>query len=117
MTRIRTDIIRRDAAQARLTREAVAYAFGISVDEIEDRGRGASHAARARQVAMYLAHVAFEQTMTRVALGFGRDRSTVAHACQIVEDGRDDPGFDDFLDRLEAFLRAAPEPGLQSLAA
>jgi hypothetical protein len=32
---------------------------------------------------------------------FGRDRTTVAHACCVVEDRRDDPAFDRALDLLE----------------
>jgi hypothetical protein len=32
---------------------------------------------------------------------FGRDRTTVAHACLIVEDRRDDPVFDRILELLE----------------
>jgi hypothetical protein len=32
---------------------------------------------------------------------FGRDRTTVAHACGVIEDKRDDPLFDRALDLLE----------------
>ncbi len=48
-----------------------------------------------------LAHVMCGLTLTEVGLLFGRDRTTVAHACAVVEDRRDDPVFDRALDLLE----------------
>jgi hypothetical protein len=53
---------------------------------------------------MYLAHVALGQPLTRVAAGFGRDRSTVAYACRRIEEQRDNAAFDAALAGLE--LRA-----------
>ena len=50
---------------------------------------------------MYLAHVAYGLTLTQVGILFGRDRTTVAYACRIIEDRRDDCVFDIFLDHLE----------------
>jgi len=101
-----------DMPRARLVREAVAYAFNVSPEEMTAPTRRSSSVAFARQVAMYLAHVSFELSLTRVAQTFGRDRTTAAHACHVVEDRRDDPDFDERLDRLEGFLRAAPDPSL-----
>jgi chromosomal replication initiation ATPase DnaA len=43
---------------------------------------------------MYVAHVVLRLTMGEVGAGFGRDRTTVLHACQVIEDMRDDPEFD-----------------------
>ncbi len=60
---------------------------------------------------MYLCHVAFELSLARVAVAFGRDRSTVAHACHMIEDRRDEIRFDIWIGGLEAMLRDAPEPG------
>lgn len=57
--------------------------------------------AFARQVAMYLAHVGFGVSMAAVGKAFGRDRTTVIHACHVIEDRRDDRDFDAFLDHLE----------------
>jgi hypothetical protein len=57
--------------------------------------------AFARQVSMYLAHVGCGLSLTDVGILFARDRSTVAHACCVVEDRRDDPEFDSRLDHLE----------------
>ncbi|MGF1462097.1 MAG: helix-turn-helix domain-containing protein [Maricaulaceae bacterium] len=97
----------RDAARAQLAQSAVAFAFGVRPEDIAARSRGCAAAARARQVAMYLTHVAFGLTMARTAAAFGRDRSTAAHACKLVEDERDDAAFDARLDALEAILRDA----------
>ena len=100
-----------DVARARLAQSAVAYAFSVPLDDMAAPTRRSREAAFARQVAMYLAHVAFELSLTRVAQAFGRDRSTAAHACHRIEDQRDDLRFDQHLDALEACLRAAPRPG------
>ncbi|QNL19157.1 chromosomal replication initiator DnaA [Hyphobacterium sp. CCMP332] len=100
----------RDLARARLARETVAFAFNVPAEEIAAPTRRSSDVAFARQVAMYLSHVAFELNLARVGQAFGRDRSTASYACQIVEDRRDDPDFDAWLDGLEECLRTAPEP-------
>ncbi len=50
---------------------------------------------------MYLAHVGCGMTLTEAGWLFGRDRTTVAHACMVVEDKRDDPIWDQMLDLLE----------------
>jgi chromosomal replication initiation ATPase DnaA len=60
--------------------------------------------AFARQVGMYLAHVAAGLPMSEVGRLFSRNRTTVAHACAIVEDCRDDPQFDRALAILEFAL-------------
>jgi chromosomal replication initiation ATPase DnaA len=99
-----------DAAKARLAQHAVAFVFNLPVDDIAAPTRRSKRAAFARQVAMYLVHTAFGVPVARTAQAFGRDRTTVAHACQLIEDRREDPALDDRLDALESFLRAAPDP-------
>ena len=72
--------------------------------------RPARAAAFDRQIAMYLAHVGFGLSMAEVGKAFGRDRTTVVHACHLIEDRRDDCRFDVMLDHLEQAaiaLRAA----------
>lgn len=80
---------------------AVAQVFGVDSVALEQHSRGVARVALARQVAMYLAHVGCGLSMTAAGRLFGRDRTTVAHACLIVEDKRDDPMFDRALDLLE----------------
>ena len=54
-----------------------------------------------QQIAMYVCHVALQLTMTDIAHGFGRDRTTVGYACAKVEDRRDDRAFDDLVGAVE----------------
>lgn len=90
------------SAQMRLAIElAVAGVFGVDNDALEQTNRGIARVALARQVAMYLAHVGCGLSLTAAGRLFGRDRTTVAHACLIIEDRRDDPMFDRALDLLE----------------
>lgn len=93
-------------ALARLIEAAAAATTGISAVLLRDRLRGTQAAARARQMAMYLAHVVFGLSFTRVGICFGRDRTTVRHACALIEDRRDDPVQDLALSALEAGLLA-----------
>ena len=99
-----------DRARAHLAQSAVAFAFNVSPQELVAPTRRSPRAAFARQVAMYLAHITFELPLNRVAMAFGRDRSTAAYACHKIEDERDDRDFDARLDALEECLRCAPEP-------
>jgi hypothetical protein len=82
----------------------VAAASGIGLAELRARSRGRAATAFARQTAMYLAHVHFGLSLSQVGQTFGRDRTTVSHACARVEDCRDDPKFDCVLACLESAL-------------
>jgi chromosomal replication initiation ATPase DnaA len=86
-----------DAARARFACDAAAFALGCDENLISE-GRGGAKAAFARQVAMYLTHVAFGMSLQRVGTAFARDRSTVAYACHQMEDRRDDNAFDNLMD-------------------
>ena len=79
---------------------------GAALHSIRNRHRGPAPAARARQRAMYLAHVAGGLSLTSVGIGFGRDRTTVRHACALWEDARDDERIDHALACEEASLQA-----------
>lgn len=81
--------------------QAVVQVFGVGHDDLHRISRGRAKVALARQVAMYLAHVACGLSLTDTGRLFGRDRTTVAHACGVIEDRRDDPLFDRALDLLE----------------
>ena len=67
--------------------------------------RAAARSAFARQVAMYLAHTGFELSLETISRVYDRDRTTVSHACHVVEDGRDDIWLDCRLEALELFCR------------
>ena len=80
---------------------AVGAVFEVGIDDLRGPTRGSARTAFARQVAMYLAHIGCGVSLTEVGQLFERDRTTVAHACGLVEDRRDDPDFDNRLDHLE----------------
>jgi hypothetical protein len=102
--------IRDDVARARFACDAVCFALGRT-ESLLLPTRGNPDVAIARQLAMYLTHVGFGMSLSRVAVAFGRDRSTVAHACRQIEDRRDDMVFDDMVSALEQAVRGAPPPG------
>jgi chromosomal replication initiation ATPase DnaA len=87
--------------------EVVALAFGVSPDALRGATRGPAPIAFARQVAMYLGHVALGLSLTRVGQGFGRDRTTARHACHRIENCRDDAAVDRLLADLEQCCTAA----------
>jgi hypothetical protein len=97
----------RAAAGARLAEAASVAAAHVPLSGLRAANRGRRPIALARQTAMYLAHVVFGLSLTRVGICFGRDRTTVRHACALIEDRRDDPGLEFGLAALEAALLAA----------
>ena len=90
-------------APARLVEAAVCGAMRLPAGALRT-GRGPRRIAFARQLAMYLTHVGFGVTLTEVGLCFERDRTTVRHACALVEDRRDQPAFDLSVSALEIGL-------------
>ena len=95
-----------DRNSAYLAASLVGYVLELKAEDILLPERGPRDMARARQVAMYLSHVGLEMSLSRVAIAFDRDRSTVAHACHRIEEMRDEADFDAWLDRLEEGLTA-----------
>jgi chromosomal replication initiation ATPase DnaA len=91
-------------AHRRLIEETVAAVFAVPVGKIRAPSRGSASVAFARQVAMYLAHIVLGHSYTAIGHSFGRDRTTVAHACALVEDVRDNPPADCLLSALECVL-------------
>jgi hypothetical protein len=88
---------------------AVTATFGMPPACLRATTRGTYLVAFARQSAMYLAHVAFGLSYTAVGRGFGRDRTTAAHACRLIEQRRDDPTVDALLGALEAACHSLRE--------
>lgn len=81
--------------------------FGVSSKEMRRAGRTNLDVARVRQVAMYVGHVVLRLNMREVAVGFARDRTTVLHACHLIEDLRDDLDFDRIVGMTERIALAA----------
>ncbi|MEL6662222.1 MAG: helix-turn-helix domain-containing protein [Pseudomonadota bacterium] len=95
-----------DEDNARLAVSLTAFALGQRAEDILAEGRGRPAVSFARHVAMYLCHVAMNMSLARVARAFEKDRSTVAHGCHQVENRRDDPDFDQWIEQLEDGLRS-----------
>ena len=95
---------KKDVDGAQLAASLVSYALGIRYDAIMSSGRGTPSVSLARQIAMYLTYAGLGMSQSRVAFAFERDRSTVGHACRLIEDRRDDPDFDAWLEQLETGL-------------
>jgi len=93
--------------QVLLVQMAVAEVTGIALTELCAHTRGDPRTALARQMAMYLCHLSFAMSLTRIGQGFGRDRTTVSHAIHRIEELREDGELDRVLLWLEAMLRRA----------
>lgn len=85
----------------------VAAIQGVSPDDILTPSRNQARIALARQLAMYMTHVALGCSLTTTGRLFKRHRTTVSHACGRIEDMRDDKKFDQALNTLEAVLHFA----------
>lgn len=100
-----------DEFKVRLAAGVTGFELKIPAEAILAFDQREHRIARARQVAMYLSHVALEMSLARIAAALGRDRSTVAHGCHRIEDFRDDPDIDAWLDDMEERLRSVARMG------
>lgn len=75
----------------------------------QTRGRERRAAVHRRQIAMYVAHVVLRLSLTDIGIAYGRDRTTVGHACNVVEDRRDDAAYDRFVAGIERIVTSALE--------
>ena len=88
-----------------LVEHPVSGIFKVDHHDLECVTRGRAPIAFARQVAMYLAHITLGLDFTAIGRLYGRDRTTVAHACLLVEERRENPYFDEALVLLEQAIR------------
>lgn len=85
----------------RIAIQIVAMANGLRPEEITQPCRGTSNVSKARQIACYLLHTSLSLSLVDISSYFQKDRTTIGHACRLVEDWRDEPKFDDELIELE----------------
>lgn len=88
-----------------LAARLAASMSGVVASEVTSSRRVSRRISTARQIAMYLAHTSAGLPLKKVAECFGRDRTTAAHACRLIEDRRDDRKFDAELSELEDLFR------------
>lgn len=93
--------VSRARLQCRVAVEIAAAFTGVASHRILSAQRFDAPVSRARHLAMYLAHVAFQLRFGVVGEGFGRDRKSVVYAVARIEDARDDDEFDRQLTQLE----------------
>jgi hypothetical protein len=90
--------------------QAIIDVFGLRATDLRRRGRGPARIAFARQCGMYVAHITFGQSYSDAGSMFGRDRTTAAHACSVVEDRRDNADIDAILRLIECLALGEPAP-------
>ncbi len=103
-----SDVLRADVRQ--IIERTVADVFDIDCGQLRLPTRGQARIALARQVAMYIAHVGCEISLTDVGHLFNRDRTTVSHACMVVERRRDTEDFNRAIDLIELVVRVLIGP-------
>lgn len=76
-------------------------------EAMKNTSRGKADICLARQMSMYLMHTVFSCTYHQVSVFFKRDRTTISHACKLIEDLRDNQEFDKRLEAMENLLVSA----------
>ena len=84
-----------------VVRQLTAELLGVVGDRQEVRRARRRASCHVRQIAMYVCHVVLRLSLSDIGAAFGRDRTTVSHACNVVEDRRDDAAFDAFVSTVE----------------
>jgi len=100
------------AQRASLALFVAGQVYGVPVEEMRKPTRGRRHVALARQIAIHLARSVFGLSRNQLAAEFRRDRSTVNHACQLIDLMREhDAQFDSTLRWMESLLKRAAGQG------
>jgi chromosomal replication initiator protein len=82
----------------------VANVFHIRLMDLKSKKR-TQHVAFCRQVAMYLCRKLTESSFPAIGAGFGRDHSTVIHACNLIARRvNNDPAFGGLIQKIERQL-------------
>ncbi|MEL6370954.1 MAG: helix-turn-helix domain-containing protein [Pseudomonadota bacterium] len=103
--------------------ELLASAFNVPIARLTMSGRQRASVAMARQISMYLCHIVGRLSLREIASEFGREASTVSHACHVVEDRRDNSLFDkqvaileeEFRDRIRSMIDESVQPNADDI--
>lgn len=96
------------AQRASLALFIMAQLDGVPLDEMRAPTRGRPLVARTRQIAIHIARVVFAMSYRELAQEFGRDTSTIRHACARIEAMREDSlTFDAAMGWREILVRRA----------
>jgi chromosomal replication initiation ATPase DnaA len=97
-----------NSQRAGLAQAIVMQIYGVPVAEMRAPTRGRPLVARARQIAIHLTRSVFDMSHKQLAGEFGRDRSTICHACHLIDRLREeDQELDSTLCWMESHLRRA----------
>lgn len=101
----------------RIVRQLVLEMTAMAGDRSLFRRDSRRSTCHVRQIAMYVCHVVLQLSLSDIGAAYGRDRTTVGHACNVVEDRRDDAAFDAFVSAIERVVLSVFGPaGLGSHA-
>ncbi len=110
-----------DRLLATFVNQMVASAFELTSERLLRVDRGSASANRARQISIYLMHTVLSFPLVKIARVYKKDRTTIGHACRVIEDLRDNPAFDDKIIELEEIVQTAlrlasyiPEKGVSN---
>ncbi|WP_321449577.1 helix-turn-helix domain-containing protein [uncultured Cohaesibacter sp.] len=87
-----------------LVDELVSRTYRLPRSALHAGTRCRKSVAFARQVAMYLCHVCLSYPLKDIASYYERDRTTVAYACRVVEDRREEEETELLINSLESAL-------------
>lgn len=90
----------------RIVSQITAETISLLSDRVIVRHERRRPSCHVRQISMYVCHVALQMSFSDIGAAFGRDRTTVGHACHVVEDRRDDAAFDEFVSAIERMATA-----------
>jgi hypothetical protein len=90
----------------RIVSQITAETISLLADRVMVRNERRRPSCHVRQISMYVCHVALRMSFVDIGAAFGRDRTTVGHACHVVEDRRDDAAFDEFVSAVERMATA-----------
>lgn len=90
----------------RIVSQITAETISLLSDRVIVRNERRRPSCHVRQISMYVCHVALRMSFSDIGSAFGRDRTTVGHACHVVEDRRDDAAFDEFVSAIERMATA-----------
>lgn len=83
----------------------IAAALGMEPASFVGETKGSPQSVHARQVLFYLLHTEGEFPQAEIANALGRNRSTVAHAMQVIIAMREEAEIDQALDKLGVYYR------------
>ena len=103
-------IQQRDAVFNDFVCDVISALLGLEVSDILSPNRGSAKITFARQLSMYLCHVIGTETLRDIGAYFSRDRTTVAYACRLIEDMRDDAALNNDIEQIEAMMSLIVKP-------